>query len=87
MRVRRVFYNFPWREAAPDVSRRPKIFVKAAIEKPWAKIISGHLKILGRFLGNIYLVGKILDKIKIFVQDFAPDFVPIQTALRAVAYG
>ena len=56
----RVFYNFPWeRSGTTDLSRRPKSFVKAAIWKSWAKIlprgnISGHLKILGRFLGKIF---------------------------------
>ena len=47
------------RSGTTDMSRRPKIFVKPAIWKSWAKIlsrghISGHLKILGRFLGNIF---------------------------------
>ena len=85
--------NFPWeRSGTTDLSRRPKIFVKAGC----------HLKILGQDfakrahfrpsenLGKICrqhfypykvkrnLVRKILGKIKIFVQDF----VPIRTAME-----
>ena len=78
------------RSGTIDLSRRPKIFVRASISKSWAKIlprghISGHLEILGDFLGNIFtrkgkqkLVGEILGKIKIFVQHL---FVPVRTAL------
>ena len=75
-----------------NTAHHPKIFVRAAISKSWARIlprgyISGHLKILGDYLDNTLiqkkvkqnLVGKSLGKIKNFVQDF----VPIRTALRA----
>ena len=67
------------RSCTIDLSRRLKISLTAAISKSWAKIlprrhISGHRKIV---LGNIIpmkvkqnFVGKILGKIKIFVQDF-----------------
>ena len=73
------------RSGAIGMSRRPKIFVTAAISEFWGKIlprghISGHFKILGDFFANIFihkkvkqnLVGKILGKIKIFVQNFVP---------------
>ena len=51
------------RSGTIDLSRRPKIFVKAATSKSWAKIlprgyISGHLKILGDFLDNIFTHGQ-----------------------------
>ena len=40
-----------------NTARRPKIFVRAALSKSWARIlprghIPGHLKILGYCLGN-----------------------------------
>ena len=80
------------RSGAIDLSRRAKIFVTAAISKSWANIlprrhISGHLKMLEDFLQTFLpikikveqnLVGKILGKIKICGQDFAP----IKTDLR-----
>ena len=85
----RVFYNFPWeRSGTTDLSRRPKISVKAAISKSWAKIlprghISGHLKILGRFLGNIFtheksneiLLGKSWVRSRFSQQDFVSLFM------------
>ena len=47
------------RSGAVDLSRRPKIFVTAAILKPWARIlprghISDHLKILADFFAYMF---------------------------------
>ena len=75
------------RSGTTDLSRHSKIFVTADTSKSCAKIlsrghISGHLKILGGFVDDIFTHKKLNEILLGFF--FVQDFVPIRTALKEV---